>query len=174
TFALGLRLGSHRCFDLRLMHEPPPPQLACPSNSIYVAGCAFERRRRRWRWSATMTTHKFRQLLRDSKLRLVLASLAMLMLAGGGSGRIGAQTSQVVADENARPGTNGWDLPPGAGNGDPSIQGFATQISVNKGETVDFKITTSASIYSIDIYRLGYYQGLGARKIKTLGTQTGP
>ena len=47
--------------------------------------------------------------------------------------------------------------------GDLSIQGFATDISVNRGQTVRFKISTDASAYTVKIYRLGYYGGLGAR-----------
>jgi len=54
-----------------------------------------------------------------------------------------------------------WDTD---GAGDESIQGFATDISVNVGQRVDFKIDTDARAYSIDIYRLGYYGGSGARK----------
>ncbi len=71
--------------------------------------------------------------------------------------------------ENSKPGnpSSAWDLPtPDAG--DPTIQGFATDISVNKGETVNFKVSTPASSYSIDIYRMGYYGGMGARKAATL------
>ncbi len=47
-----------------------------------------------------------------------------------------------------------WDID---GSGDASIQGFATDISVNVGQRIDFKIDTAASSYSIDIYRMGYY-----------------
>ena len=36
-------------------------------------------------------------------------------------------------------------------------------MSVNKGGTIRFKVKTTASTYHIDIYRLGYYQGNGAR-----------
>ena len=50
----------------------------------------------------------------------------------------------------------------------PSIQGFATDISVDQGQTVDFKIDTDSTDYRIDIYRLGYYGGLGARKVATI------
>ena len=53
-------------------------------------------------------------------------------------------------------------------SGDPSIQGFATDISVNRGQTVSFKVDTNATDYRFDIYRLGYYGGLGARKIATV------
>jgi hypothetical protein len=58
-----------------------------------------------------------------------------------------------------------WDI---TGNGDGSIQGFATEISVNRGQTVNFKIDTDAPTYHIDIYRLGYYGGRGARKVATI------
>ncbi len=36
-------------------------------------------------------------------------------------------------------------------------------MSVNKGQTIRFKIKSTASAYHIDIYRVGYYQGNGAR-----------
>ena len=48
------------------------------------------------------------------------------------------------------------------GSGDDTIQGYATAISVNKGDPVSFKIKSAAQ-YTIDIYRLGYYNGDGAR-----------
>ncbi len=38
-------------------------------------------------------------------------------------------------------------------------------MSVNRGNTIQFKIDTDATAYSIEIYRLGYYQGDGARKV---------
>jgi hypothetical protein len=72
-----------------------------------------------------------------------------------------------IACENSKPGnpSSQWDI---NGSGDPSIQGFATDISINQGETVHFKINTSASAYRIDIYRLGYYAGLGARRVASI------
>jgi transcriptional regulator CtsR/regulation of enolase protein 1 (concanavalin A-like superfamily) len=72
-----------------------------------------------------------------------------------------------IVTENALTGNlqSEWDV---SGAGDASIQGFATDISVNKGQTVTFKISTPASAYRIDIYRLGYYAGRGARKVATI------
>ncbi len=55
-----------------------------------------------------------------------------------------------------------WDV---AGAGDDSIQGFATQFSIDVGQTVHFKVDTDAPAYTIDIYRMGYYGGDGARLI---------
>ncbi len=68
-----------------------------------------------------------------------------------------------VACENTKPGTpeTTWDV---AGSGNADIQGFATDISVNQGETVGFKVKTNASSYRLDIYRMGYYGGDGARQ----------
>jgi hypothetical protein len=54
------------------------------------------------------------------------------------------------------------------GSGDLSIQGFATDVSVNHGDKIGLKIKTSSSKYRIDIYRLGYYGGMGARLVATI------
>ncbi len=58
-----------------------------------------------------------------------------------------------------------WDID---GAGDSGIQGFSTDISVNVGGRIDFKIDTNASDYDITIYRTGYYAGDGARRIATV------
>jgi hypothetical protein len=47
--------------------------------------------------------------------------------------------------------------------GDQGLQGFATDLSVQPGRTVGFKVSAKSS-FTIDIYRLGYYGGNGARK----------
>ena len=41
-------------------------------------------------------------------------------------------------------------------------------MSVNKGEALQFKVRTSATNYRLDIYRIGYYGGMGARMITTI------
>ena len=48
------------------------------------------------------------------------------------------------------------------GQADTSLGGFSTDISVDVGQTISFKITdTTLDPYSIDIYRIGYYGGDG-------------
>jgi N,N-dimethylformamidase beta subunit-like, C-terminal/Domain of unknown function (DUF4082)/Bacterial Ig domain/3-keto-disaccharide hydrolase/Viral BACON domain len=91
-----------------------------------------------------------------------------LSLSVAAFGSCSAPANQIEA-ENCLPGTvsTQWDIT-GAGAGDPSIQGFATDISVNVGQVINFKINTDASAYSIQIYRMGYYAGMGARLIATL------
>jgi hypothetical protein len=74
--------------------------------------------------------------------------------------------NRIVA-ENCKPGSpsTDWDV---NGSGDPRIQGFATDISVNLGETISFKVDTDSPSYRIDIYRLGYYDGSGARQVDSI------
>ena len=71
-----------------------------------------------------------------------------------------APANPIVA-ENCLTGTpqNVWD--PGINGDDPSIVGFADDISVDVGQTVNFKVNTNAKAFTMDIYRMGYYGGNG-------------
>ncbi len=79
----------------------------------------------------------------------------------------GPCSANPITAENCLTGNpaSEWDI---SGAGDASIQGYATQISVNRGTAVSFKVDTNATNYRFDIYRMGYYGGLGARKITTV------
>jgi hypothetical protein len=109
-------------------------------------------------------TKTLRRLFRRPSIRLIAAAAAAFIVAGGDAARpmLQAQGPNPVSIENGLPGDPDWDI---SGAGDPTIQGFATDISVNTGDTVTFKVKTDASSYTIDIYRLGYYGGAGARKV---------
>ncbi len=78
-----------------------------------------------------------------------------------------------VACENTQTGADPstWQID---GAGDDSLQGFATQMSVNKGETINFKIKSTSTNYRIDVLRLGYYGGDGARVMASNLAPTGP
>ncbi|HVT28291.1 MAG TPA: DUF4082 domain-containing protein, partial [Lacipirellulaceae bacterium] len=78
--------------------------------------------------------------------------------------RMMLSASQIVA-ENQLPGTQGWEVDGGVSS---TIQGYAAEFSVDHGQKVEFKIDTTASDYHIDIYRLGWYQGIGARLVATV------
>ncbi|HJT30677.1 MAG TPA: N,N-dimethylformamidase beta subunit family domain-containing protein [Pirellulales bacterium] len=75
-----------------------------------------------------------------------------------------------IVAENQLPGTpeSQWDI---VGMGDQSIQGYTTDISYDVGQTVQFKIDTDSAHYRLDIYRMGYYQGDGARLITSIDEQ---
>ena len=66
-----------------------------------------------------------------------------------------ASPANPVVRENCLPGNSSteWDV---NADGDPSIQGFATQFSVQTGDTAQFKIKTDSADYRIDIFRVGW------------------
>jgi hypothetical protein len=87
-----------------------------------------------------------------------------------------ATSTNPIVLENQKQGNpqSEWGID---GAGDSNIEGFATDISVDNGNRIDFKINTNSSNYRIEIYRLGYYGGMGARRVATIqhtGVQNQP
>ncbi|MBD2676749.1 MULTISPECIES: N,N-dimethylformamidase beta subunit family domain-containing protein [Nostoc] len=73
--------------------------------------------------------------------------------------------------ENLNPGTTNWKLD-NRGNGE--IAGYASATSVNKGGTLDIKVSLGQpGQYTIDVYRLGYYGGKGGRLMASSGSLNG-
>lgn len=72
-----------------------------------------------------------------------------------------AAGNPIVA-ENARPGTTAWEI--GTQSGD-TISGFADHTSAQAGQTVKLYVSTAAAHFHVDVYRMGYYGGAGARLI---------
>lgn len=69
-----------------------------------------------------------------------------------------------VASENANvENREFWDQILVGGFGDIEVAGFVRQISVNIGETIEFSVDGSSTL--IDIYRVGWYDGAGYRRI---------
>lgn len=76
--------------------------------------------------------------------------------------RVGCPASwPTTAVENARPGTNDWVIPSSM-NG--ALAAYLTTTSATCGDVVELKVS-SAEPVSIVAYRMGYYDGLGAREI---------
>ncbi len=96
-------------------------------------------------------------------LPLALAVAFLAICACRATPALAACTSNAIVCENQLPGdpASDWQI---NGAGDASIQGFATSMSVQPGQTENFKINTPSSNYHIDILRLGYYGGDGARQ----------
>ncbi|GAC1401547.1 MAG: hypothetical protein NVSMB49_16270 [Ktedonobacteraceae bacterium] len=70
----------------------------------------------------------------------------------------------VIALENAHSGTTDWKIPNGLGS-TGQIQAYAGTTSVLPGQKITFYVSTQIEgiHYAIDIYRLGWYKGLGGR-----------
>ena len=123
--------------------------------------------RRAWSLGLTRSLSGSRRRL----TRLLALPVAVLLASGlvaiVPAAHVAAQScANPIVCENQLPGTpqDAWDV----GSNDSYIQGFADPFSVNVGGSINFKIETAASAYSIDIYRMGYYGGDGARLMTSL------
>ena len=86
--------------------------------------------------------------------RTALLALALFSLLEPAAAQNCGSPANAIVAENCLAGNppSEWDI---VGTGSASIQGFPTQMSVNKGWTISFKVDTPASDYRIDIYRIG-------------------
>src|ERR1700682_5473455 len=86
-----------------------------------------------------------------------------------------AQSNPIVT-ENQQPGTSNWQIPWGLSADDVAgqIKGYASATSVNKGQNITFYVSVNfAQTYTIDVYRMGWYQGLGGRLLQRIGPLNG-
>lgn len=97
-------------------------------------------------------------------MRLLSAVLTLLLALTASAG------SNVVIVENAHPGTDRWQL---ASSPRGSIEGFASHTSVEAGETLRVYVNTTAPSYTIEFFRLGWYGGLGGRRMTAAVEATG-
>ncbi|MFJ5958507.1 DUF4082 domain-containing protein [Paenarthrobacter sp. NPDC092416] len=113
--------------------------------------------------SANRPSSVLKRLVAPLVLILITALLPLTAPAATAAGPCDPVVNPVVC-ENSKTGSppSEWDI---FGAGDDSIQGFSTEISVNAGQPIRFKVDTSAPTYTIAIYRTGWYAGNGARKI---------
>ena len=72
-------------------------------------------------------------------------------------------TAYWVATENALPGTTKWRITGAPASG--FIEGFTDTTYANAGQAVALYVSTSAANFHVEAYRIGYYQGAGARLV---------
>ncbi|WP_419420123.1 N,N-dimethylformamidase beta subunit family domain-containing protein [Legionella sp. D16C41] len=74
-----------------------------------------------------------------------------------------------IVEENALPGTPGWDEQLWKKK-EPLIEGYASTTSAAPGDNLEFhvRMLNLPGHYRLDIYRLGWYKGVGARKVACL------
>lgn len=122
--------------------------------------------------------------------RSVLTVIGAGALAAGAAASVQAATSKTAATntaegpdnpirtENLLPGSGDWRIGAGdtvgADDLGRQIAGYASATSVNLGESIDFHVSTEpAQRFTVAIYRLGYYGGLGARQLTTSPNMSG-
>jgi hypothetical protein len=98
---------------------------------------------------------------------------AALVLAVGGTGlglgdaaATGVAAANPIVRENALAGTPGW----GEGEWqDSRIEGYASETSVQSGDALHLHVSTPAGVdYRIEVFRLGWYSGVGARRVSCI------
>ncbi len=103
-------------------------------------------------------------------LTLVTISAALPAAATAGS--------NPIVLENQQPGTSAWNMNHLSGtiatDAGGQIKGYASAVSVNKGQSITFYVSVApAQTYTIDVYRIGWYQGLGGRLMQHIGPLNG-
>jgi len=71
-------------------------------------------------------------------------------------------TSDAIVAENAKPGNLWWVTTPQTAG---AIEGYADQVSATVGDTVTLFVSTRATSFHVEAYRMGYYGGIGGRLV---------
>lgn len=80
-------------------------------------------------------------------------------------------TAEWLIEENSRPGTRQWT---GVGTDyQGELEGFTDHVSATAGDEVTVFVNTAAPSLHVEIYRMGWYDGNGARLIATTQTARG-
>src|SRR5437016_5313188 len=101
--------------------------------------------------------------------RWVLPAVLVVALASGGlvTWRTTTRGSTVppsdwVLQENRRPGTSAWRIANASYGG---VEGYANRVSARVGDSITLYVSTSAPVFRVEAYRMGWYQGLGGRLV---------
>jgi len=103
-------------------------------------------------------------------LTFAAATVAGLVLPFNGEAHLHAAAPaprlNPIQVENALSGTDAWE---GAAFWGGAVEGYASEESVAPGGSLDLHVsTTPAAQFRVDIYRLGWYSGLGGRLVACL------
>jgi hypothetical protein len=104
---------------------------------------------------------------------------AETLSAGGASTVVTKKKSDLIREENEKPGSADWMLTRPAIDRSlkhrcPWIEGYFSRSSVRAGDALTLHVSTNPeSKFSVDLYRMGYYGGTGARKVASFGPFVG-
>ncbi len=112
-------------------------------------------------------------------------ALKQLAAAGAGASLAGCaiisgvDRDNAIVRENRLPGTRDWMLTktridPATKYRCPWIEGYCSHTSARAGDTITFHVSTNpSSSFRLEIFRTGYYGGLGGRRVAELGPFSG-
>src|SRR5262245_54878141 len=103
-----------------------------------------------------------------------LAGLSLFMFTPDGRGQEtrNEPRSNVIVTENQKSGSTDWQLtrvrPDNDGYRTPWIEGYCSKQSVAAGESLAIMVSTNPPRrFQIEVFRMGYYGGRGARLLTT-------
>ena len=101
-----------------------------------------------------------------NSLGLLLIFLIVTIIPAWGQNPI------VVENQNA--GSTNWNLGDSGSDAVGQIKGYASAVSINKGESITFFVSVNpAQTFTIDVYRLGWYGGAGGRLMQHVNALQG-
>jgi hypothetical protein len=110
--------------------------------------------------------HRKECTVMGTHVRAAISLIAMLF------GHAPDGLANYIQTENVKPGTAEWKITtPGYASG--AIEGYASLTSVNRGGRIQFFVNTSEPSYTMDFFRMGYYGGLGGRRMLPTITRSG-
>ena len=99
-----------------------------------------------------------------------VAACCLALLAVGWAVR-GEGSPAPVSLENQHPGTAKWELVnPALAH---EIEGYADEASVGPGEALELHVSTASPRFSVEVFRMGWYGGAGARRVLELRALAG-
>jgi len=103
----------------------------------------------------------------------IAGALVLAVFAPHSRVAVRAQSApNYIQIENAKTGTTEWKLTnPGWTSG--VIEAYADLTSVNRGGQIKFFVNTAEPSFTIEIFRIGYYGGLGGRRMTNAVTVAG-
>jgi hypothetical protein len=118
-----------------------------------------------------------RDFLRTAVTATAVSSAVVSAAAADGP-KPSARRDNPVSAENKQPGALDWQLTrvrvDGAGFRSPWIEGYCSRQSVAAGDELQIFVSTNPPRqFRLEIFRMGYYAGRGARLMKTLGPLSG-
>ncbi len=101
-------------------------------------------------------------VMSTARRRLTLAAGLLVLLGLGASTSAATKAAaNPIQRENALPGSPNWRLPRAAPG---EIEGYASAVTVVPGDRLEVHVST-AQRYRVEIYRVGWYGGAGARLV---------
>src|ERR1700759_3962536 len=104
----------------------------------------------------------------------VSACSNLVRSAGGANAKPAASSARSWRNpvpENSLPGTSDWVIR--NLGGEHEIEGYTGKASLAQGEPLPLFVSTTARAFTATAYRLGWYQGHGARQVWKSGTVPG-